>query len=146
MASLQSQTEMLFYDGDCGLCHRTVKFVLRHDRKGARGRAGYAFRFAPLQGATFAAMVPAGVRAELPDSLVVRTSDGALLARSAAVIHIGRRLGGAWAGMARVAELVPRVVRDAAYDFVARVRHKLFARPQSACPVPPEEWRDRFEP
>ena len=28
--------EYLFYDGHCGLCHRAVKFVLRHDRSGKR--------------------------------------------------------------------------------------------------------------
>ena len=70
------------------LCHRAVKFVLKHDR------SGNAFRFAPLQGATYMSRVSAEQRASLPDSVVVLTEDGATLTRSDAFIHIFRRLGG----------------------------------------------------
>ena len=41
-------TDILFYDGSCGLCHRAVRFILAEDRSGT------AFRFAPLGGETFA--------------------------------------------------------------------------------------------
>jgi predicted DCC family thiol-disulfide oxidoreductase YuxK len=149
VAGGEKQREMIFYDGGCGLCHRTVKFVLKHDggeRAGAGGAGSYAFRFAPLQGETYAAMVGAEERGKLPDSIVVRTREGALLARSAAMIHIGRRLGGFWGVAAGAVELVPRGLRDAVYDLVARVRHRLFARPEDACPVVPAEWRARFDP
>jgi len=67
-----SQTEIIFYDGHCALCHGAVKFVLKHDR------SGNAFRFAPLQGATFQSRVPPGRRASLPDSVIVLTEDGTL--------------------------------------------------------------------
>ena len=72
------------------LCHGAVKFVLKHDR------SGKAFRFAPLQGATFQSRISAGARADLPDSIVVLTEDGKLLTRSNAFVHILRRLGGGW--------------------------------------------------
>ena len=132
--------ELLFYDGGCGLCHRTVLFVL------ARDASGRAFRFAPLGGATFQAQVPEADRAGLPDSIVIRTEEGALLVRSAAVLHILRRLGGSWRVMAAIGGVVPRVLSDALYDFVARVRLRLFARPDDWCPVAPRELRDRFLP
>ena len=85
---------MLFYDGHCALCHRSVKFVLKHDR------SGKLFRFAPLQGPTFEARVPAEKRAGLPDSVIVLTNDGALLMRSNAFLHVLRRLGGGWRALA----------------------------------------------
>jgi hypothetical protein len=28
-----AETEMIFYDGHCGLCHRAVRFVLAEDRR-----------------------------------------------------------------------------------------------------------------
>ncbi|MGH9714441.1 MAG: thiol-disulfide oxidoreductase DCC family protein [Candidatus Acidiferrales bacterium] len=134
------KTETLFYDGHCALCHGTVKFVLNHEK----GRT--AFRFAPLQGATFQALVPAEKRVGLPDSIVIRTLDGALLARSAAILHLLRRLGGAWRILAAILAVIPGVVRDAVYDFIARVRYRVFGKRQDLCPIVPPELRARFDP
>jgi predicted DCC family thiol-disulfide oxidoreductase YuxK len=133
-------TEYLFYDGHCGLCHRAVKFVLRHDR------SGRAFRFAPLQGETFAARVAVERRAGLPDSVVVLTRDGELLVRSAAFLHILRRLGRGWAVLARVLGVIPRALLDFVYDFVARIRYRVFGRQDDVCPLVPPELRARFDP
>jgi len=132
--------EILFYDGHCGLCHRTVKFVLRQDR--ARG----AFRFAPLQGQTFQSLVPPERRAGLPDSFVVRRRDGALIARSDAFIYILRRLGGGWGALAAILRVIPRPVRDAVYDLVVRIRYAVFGRRDDLCPIVPADLRARFDP
>jgi predicted DCC family thiol-disulfide oxidoreductase YuxK len=132
--------EYLFYDGHCGLCHRAVKFVLRHDR------SGQAFRFAPLQGETFRARVAAERRAGLPDSVVLLTRDGELLVRSAAFLHILRRLGGGWRALAALLGVIPRGMRDIAYDFVARIRYRVFGKREDLCPIVPAEWRARFDP
>jgi predicted DCC family thiol-disulfide oxidoreductase YuxK len=132
--------EYIFYDGHCGLCHRAVKFVLRHDR------SGQAFRFAPLQGETFRARVAAERRAGLPDSVVLRTRDGELLVRSAAFLHILRRLGGGWRALAALLGVIPRGMRDIVYDFVARIRYRVFGKREDLCPIVPAEWRARFDP
>lgn len=140
MPPFGKQTEMLFYDGHCGLCHHAVKFVLRHDPDGR------AFRFAPLQGNTFQALVPRDRRAALPDSVVILTRDGALLVRSDAFLHIFRELGGAWKFLAAALALIPRPLRDAVYDFIARIRYRVFGRPQDLCPILPPHLRARFDP
>jgi predicted DCC family thiol-disulfide oxidoreductase YuxK len=140
MPPAESSTEMLFYDGHCGLCHRAVKYVLKHDP------AGNAFRFAPLQGETFESKVPASQRTGLPDSVVVLTSDGRLLIRSDAFIHILRRLGGTQAVFAGVLAVIPRQVRDLAYDLIARIRYKVFGRRDDVCPLVSPELRKRFDP
>jgi predicted DCC family thiol-disulfide oxidoreductase YuxK len=132
--------EYLFYDGHCGLCHRAVKFVLTHDH------GGTAFRFAPLQGETFLARVAAERRVGLPDSVVVLTRDGELLLRSAAFLHIFRRLGGRWGVLAGVLSVVPRGLRDFVYDFIARIRYRVFGRRDDLCPIVPAELRARFDP
>jgi predicted DCC family thiol-disulfide oxidoreductase YuxK len=132
--------EMLFYDGHCALCHGAVKFVVRHDRSGT------LFRFAPLGGETFIAKVPAAERATLPDSIVVLTNGGRSLLRSDAFLHILQRLGGGYAALAAVLGVVPRAVRDVAYDFVARVRYRIFGRREEVCPLLPPELRNRFDP
>ena len=134
-----ARRSMVFYDGACGLCHRTVRFAIACDGDGSR------FRFAALGGEAFRRLVPEALRAGLPDSIVVLTPGGALLARSAAVIHILERIGGPWRLTGRLLALVPQGIRDLGYDGIARVRHRLFRRPTDACPVTPPELRARFE-
>ena len=140
MPPTEQATEYIFYDGHCGLCHRVVQFVLRHDRSGS------AFRFAPLQGETFQARVPVDRREGLPDTFVVLARDASLLARSSAFIHILRRLGGGWKTLGAVLSVIPRAIRDLVYDFVARVRYGVFGRRNDLCPVVSPELRARFDP
>lgn len=132
--------ELLFYDGHCGLCHRSVRFLLRRDP------GGRAFRFAPLQGRTFQDAVSPDRRAGLPDSMVLKTVDGRLLLKSDAWLHILRRLGRGWRVLAAVCAIVPRPVRDWCYDFIAAVRLRVFGRRDQLCPVVPPELRGRFDP
>jgi predicted DCC family thiol-disulfide oxidoreductase YuxK len=135
-----SQPALVFYDGHCALCHGTVKFLLKHDRTGS------AFRFAPLQGPTFQARVPESARATRPDSILVLTPDGALLARSAAFVYILVHLGGIWKPLGGATRAIPRPIRDAAYNFVARVRYRIFGRRSDLCPVVQPSLRCRFDP
>lgn len=135
-------SERIFYDGTCGLCHSGVLFVLRHDRTAAA-----SFRYAPLQGETYKAVVDSatGVQQQ-PETLVVQTSNGDLLDRSDGVIYILRRLGGWWGGVAAALALCPRPLRDGVYDLVARWRSRLARRPAALCPVVPASLAGRFDP
>jgi predicted DCC family thiol-disulfide oxidoreductase YuxK len=131
--------ETLFYDGRCGLCHRAVRFLLAEDRRGE------AFRFAPLDGELFRATVTEERRAALPDSLIVLTAEGELLSRSSAVFYVMRRLGGVWRVVALIGQLIPGAWLDGLYDAVARMRYRLFRKPESSCPILPGRLRSRFE-
>lgn len=136
MMAVPREPETIFYDGHCGLCHRTVTWVLREDADGSR------FRFAPLQGEYIKTVLSDEQRKGLPDSIVVLTHDGRLLLRSAAVAHILERLG--HTTRATLLRLLTRPVADLGYRFVAAVRHLIFAKPADACPMMPPELRPRF--
>ncbi len=140
MATSESSTEHIFYDGDCGVCHWAVSFVARHDR------SGKAFRFAPLHGEVFRDVVPPDVARGLPDSIVVRTRDGNLLLRSNGVGHILRRLGRFWRFPGILMAVVPSALRDFVYDRFAERRHLVAKKPAGACPLMPPELRQRFDP
>lgn len=129
---------LVLYDGVCALCNATVTFVLKRDR--AR-----VVRFAPLQGETAKALQAAHPEISGVDSIVWIDAAGRAFTRSAAALAIGRYLGGGWAALAKLAALVPWVVRDAVYALVARWRYRVFGR-YDACPVPPPEHRARFLP
>jgi predicted DCC family thiol-disulfide oxidoreductase YuxK len=124
---------LLLYDGTCGFCARSVQFVLAHDRRGT-------VRFGPLQGACGRALVAAHPELHAVDSVV--WYDGARVrVRSDAVLAVLRHLGGGWRVLAAAGRVVPRALRDALYDAVARRRFTLVAR---ACLLPRPEERARF--
>jgi predicted DCC family thiol-disulfide oxidoreductase YuxK len=127
----------LFYDGYCGLCHGAVRFILAEDTR--------AFRFAPLDSDSFRSAVTEDQRGTLPDSLIVLTEEGRLLSRSSAVLYVFQRLGGVWRIMALIGMAVPRAWLDGIYDAVARIRYRLFRKPESACPLLPANLRARFD-
>ena len=133
-------TEWVFFDGDCGFCHRWVQLVVKLDHDGR------AFRFAPRKGQTFRSLVAAERRETLPPSILVLTTEGRILTRSTAVLHILERLGGGWRVLAVVGRMVPTGIRDVGYRVIARVRHGLLPPPDSACPVVSPELRARFGP
>lgn len=133
-------TDLLFYDGSCGLCHRLVRFLIVRDREGR------LFRYAPLGGPTFSTTLSPERRVDLPDSIVIRTADGRTLVRSEAALHLGERLGGAWRFLARAAGLLPGWLLDPGYDGIAGIRGHLFPKPEGTCPRLPPELRGRFLP
>jgi len=137
-ARWSARRDWFFYDGTCGLCHGATRFVLSEDR------GGTAFTFAPLQGDAFAAAITRGQPAPEADSVAIGTEKGGLLMRSDAAIYVLERLGGLWRLAAIGVRLIPGRVRDAAYDVVARHRHRWFAPAASACPVLPADLRSRF--
>ena len=122
----------LFYDGHCGLCHRSVRFLLAEDRDGS------AFRYAPLHSDAFAAGVPEA------DTIVLQLPSGARATRAAAFVEIGARLGGFWRVGAAALAWLPARLADRAYDFVAARRTRVFGRTEDACPRVPPELAARF--
>ena len=138
-SEMSSDTELIFFDGDCGLCHAAVRFVLAHDHE-------KRFRFAPLQGETFLQRVPEVVRSRLPDTLVVSPGDDRYLLRSDGVLHVLGRLGRPWRMLGRMGSCLPRRARDRLYDAIAARRARFFERPGHVCPVVTPELQSRFDP
>jgi len=136
--SMPASVITVFYDGHCGLCHGFIRFLL------ARDPGGEKFDFAPLQGSFFATVVSDSQRAGLPDSIVVKNDVGQMLVKSAAVLHLLRRLGGIYSLLAGISGVLPRSLLDCGYDGIARVRRKLFPIPPGICPMIPPHLRARF--
>lgn len=135
----------LFYDGDCGFCHRSIRIVLSEE---LGTPASLRFRFAPLESEFFARTIEARDDIDpdsLPDSIVLILEDGTLLTRSAAALEIASRLGGLWRGLALALRILPESLLDGAYDAIARFRKRLFTEPKDACPILPPDLRARFD-
>jgi predicted DCC family thiol-disulfide oxidoreductase YuxK len=132
-----ARDNVLYYDGNCAMCHGFVKFLLAEERTGT-------LRYAPLQGEHFRTNVPEPMRVTLPDSLVFRTTDGRLLVRSDAVVNILCSLGGLWTLFGWLLWAVPRPLRDLAYNFVGAIRYRLFGYASEACPLVTPSLRARL--
>lgn len=135
LRSLQTEPGRVFYDGECGLCHRAVRFVLAED-------VGEAWILAPLQSEAFAQLGLA--ESAIPDSIGVQVGER-LLWRSSAVVLLLWRIGGYWRLVATALWCVPKPLRDLGYACVARVRLRFFARPSGLCPIMPRDLQSRFE-
>ena len=125
---------VLFFDGDCGFCSASVRWVLRLDK---RGRV----YFAPLQGELAGKLGLAGQAAETGGTMVLlRESDGVLFTRSDALLELARVLGWPWR-LARVAAIIPRRWRDGVYQFIADRRRRLSGK---SCRLPDAGFAERL--
>ncbi|MGZ3788866.1 MAG: thiol-disulfide oxidoreductase DCC family protein [Bacteriovorax sp.] len=104
----------VFYDGDCGLCQRSIRFLSWADKS-------EILRFAPLNGATYKKLY--GDRPSSMTSVLVY-SNGKTFEKSAAVFELCQRLGGIYL-VFLVFKLVPRFIRDALYEWIAARRKSL---------------------
>lgn len=120
-----SARPVVLFDGDCTLCNASVRFIVRRD-------PGGRFAFRPLQDDVSRRALAALGHPRPPDSIALLDSSGARF-RSDAALAIAARLGFPW-NLAGVFRAVPRPLRDAVYDFIARRRHRWFGRPD-ACGV-----------
>jgi predicted DCC family thiol-disulfide oxidoreductase YuxK len=130
------QPPVVFFDGVCGLCNRSIDFILKRDRRGV-------FLVTPLQGETAARMLDSEDRERL-GSLIVWMS-GRTYRRSAAVARVLWRLGPLWKVVGWLLWLIPLPVRDLAYCIVAGNRYRLFGK-KDTCRLPTEAERARFLP
>ena len=132
---------IVLYDGLCGFCDASVRWILRSDRAGR-------FRFAALQGTTAAAVLarhPA-LPAPLDSLLLIEEADGQerVYWRSAAVLRICAGLPGCWRALSWLGAL-PRPLTDLGYRGLARLRYRVWGR-RSSCRIPSEAERARFLP
>lgn len=128
---------VLLYDGTCGLCDRSVQWILRHERD-------RELTFAPLQGATAAAL--RARHHDIPEQLdtVVLVQDDHVRLRSKAFLYAARHLRAPWR-WAYALRWLPALVFDLGYRVIARVRYRVWGR-VDACAMPASEHRARFLP
>jgi predicted DCC family thiol-disulfide oxidoreductase YuxK len=127
---------IIFFDGICNLCNRSVQFVLKHDRTGK-------FRFASLQSVAGQDLLKkTGSASGAPFDSFVLLDNGKLYTRSLAALRVLKGLGGGWAWL-YVFRFIPAFIRDGLYHWIARNRYRWFGR-REECMVPVAKWEGRF--
>lgn len=127
--------DIVIFDGQCHLCARSVQFILRHE-------SGPHFLFSALQSPAGAQLLTShGFQADGIASFVL-ISGGKAYTRSAAALRTVRHFKGPWR-MLGALWLVPRPLRDLAYDYVAKRRYRWFGKADE-CMVPTPDLTARF--
>ena len=129
-------TWVLFFDGDCAFCSKSVRQVVRFDGQ-------KRVSFAPLQGKLAAELGFTRHAAESDGTMVLlRESDNQVFTRSDALIELARALGGGWR-VFTLARFIPKPLRDMVYRWVADHRYLVLGR-SDACSLPDPELLKRL--
>jgi len=123
---------ILFYDGDCGLCNRTVQFVMKHERSST-------IQFCALQ-SDFASDFFAQHNLGVPNlDTVCLYKKGRLLRESQAVFEVVGHLK--WhCHFFRVFAVLPQFLTNKMYRFIAKRRRKS----SSSCTIRYADQRHRM--
>ena len=119
---------VIYYDGECGLCHLAVRFILRVDSKSK-------FYFSPLSNLDN--------NLKSIDSIILKKGNKVFY-EGQAIIMIFEDIDNNWNYLANVLKLIPINVLDTAYRWVSRNRAKVSVKKVSSCPIVPSSYQKRF--
>ncbi|MCB1043582.1 MAG: DUF393 domain-containing protein [Acidobacteria bacterium] len=124
---------VLYFDGVCGLCNGFVDYLMSEDDAAN-------LRFAAIQSES----AREHLESSLIDNLdtVIFQQQGQTYLRSDAALRATASLGGPFVFLYGLL-LVPRTIRDMAYDALARSRYRFFGK-RETCRLPSADERDRF--
>jgi len=125
--------DVILFDGVCVFCSRWVRFVAERDSQ-------KRFRFTAIQSAYGARLAKAvGIDADDPDTNAV-IHGGVAHTKSDGALTVLSNLPG-WSFVS-IFFAVPRSVRDAVYNLIAKNRYRIFGK-FDACIVPDPDLRAR---
>jgi predicted DCC family thiol-disulfide oxidoreductase YuxK len=124
---------IIIFDGYCNFCSRGVDFILQRDSQ-------KIFSFAASQSESGERILASHNIRSVESVIYIR--HGNTFQSSSAVLRILQDLGYPWK-IFFVFILVPRFIRDAVYNFIAKSRYSLLGR-RNVCRIPNENERSRF--
>jgi predicted DCC family thiol-disulfide oxidoreductase YuxK len=125
--------DVILYDGVCVFCSRWVRFVASRDQD-------RRFRFTAIQSGYGRRLAQAfRIDPNDPDTNAVIHGGVAYFKSDAALTVLSNLPGWGWV---RVVGFVPKTLRNAVYDLVARNRYRIFGKYET-CFVPDASFRAR---
>ncbi len=131
---LKNKTILLF-DGYCNLCHSSVQFVLKHEKK-------QELYFTSLQSKIGLEILKYyNIDTNSIDSLVLIEKNKAYI-KSTAALKLAKHLKGLYK-LGYIFIIVPAFIRNWVYDYIAKNRYKWYGK-KNSCIVPDENLAKRF--
>jgi predicted DCC family thiol-disulfide oxidoreductase YuxK len=136
LQDLPKGKKIILFDGVCNLCDASVHYVIKHDKNDL-------FRFVALQSDLGQAILKhIGINPSHIDSIILYEPGVAYYYKSSAALEIANGLKGIFT-LATLFQILPTVLRDYVYDYVAKNRYKWYGKKQE-CLVPNEEVVSKF--
>jgi predicted DCC family thiol-disulfide oxidoreductase YuxK len=136
LQNLPKEKKIILFDGVCNLCDASVHYVIKYDKNDL-------FRFVALQSDLGQRIVKhIGINPMHIDSVILYEPGFAYYYKSSAVLEIAKGLSGIFT-WATLFQILPTVLRDFIYDFVAKNRYKWYGK-KEACLVPTPELLAKF--
>lgn len=128
-----SNHRIVFYDGECVLCNRTVRFLIKADRN-------QKLIFAPLEGVTAKKL---NIKSSADgESSVVFYKNEKLYYRSTAILNIIQELPFPW-NLLSIFWVVPTFIRDYCYRIIGKNRYRWFGK-STSCFLYEPKYKERF--
>jgi predicted DCC family thiol-disulfide oxidoreductase YuxK len=132
---MHNNKNIILFDGVCNLCNSSVQFIIKRDKK-------RKFLFASLQGETGKEILQ---RFNLPADYInsfILFENGRIYTHSTGALRMMKLLGGGWKLLYGFI-VVPKFIRDAVYNLIAKNRYKWFGK-RVECMIPTPELKERF--
>jgi predicted DCC family thiol-disulfide oxidoreductase YuxK len=127
---------IVLFDGVCNLCNSAVQTIIKYDKKNK-------FVFASLQSEIGRHLLSErDINTKTTDSIVLIIPNEAYFIKSDAALEIAKKLSGIFQFFG-VFKLLPKVLRDLLYDFIAKNRYKFFGQ-KAQCMIPEKPVRHKF--
>lgn len=132
---MKEEHPVILFDGICNLCSSSVQYVITHDPK-------RVFRFASLQSG-FAQQILASQNLS-PDTYnsFILFKNNTIYTRSTAALLVAKELTGLVKFLYAFI-ILPRFIRDAVYNIIAKNRYKWFGK-KNECWLPTPELKNLF--
>jgi predicted DCC family thiol-disulfide oxidoreductase YuxK len=130
-----TENAVIFFDGVCNLCNGAVQFVIKRDKNDHFKFAALQSDFAKSTLSNFSLKVKQG------DSFIL-LENGKIYEQSTAALKVAKKLEGLWP-MLYAFIIVPPLIRNAVYKWIASNRYKWFGK-QESCWVPTPALKSKF--
>ena len=124
---------IVFYDGDCGFCNKTIQFILKHEKR-------KEIYFSAIQ-SNFSKQFFKENKVPEPDlSTFYFYTNHLLFSKSTAAFALLRMMKFPYP-LLQIFRIIPVCQRDKIYDYVAKRRHRIMS---GFCVIPTIEQKTRF--
>lgn len=131
MKQVLPNNPIVFFDGECGLCDKSLKFIIKYDYN-------KQFYFCPLQAPIARKLIPLKY---LKEDTVILYLNGKIYIKSEAAFLILSKLKTRFRFL-HIFSFLPRLVTDSVYVLIARFRKRIFRSP-ATCQLPSPELHQR---
>jgi predicted DCC family thiol-disulfide oxidoreductase YuxK len=132
---MENNHDIVLFDGVCNLCNGAILFLIKRDKHDR-------FRFAPLESEVGKELLLKHQIDPTKIDSIILVSGNTAFVKATAALHISRHLGGLWPLLYSFI-LIPKIITDAVYDFIARNRYRWFGKKES-CMIPTPELKSKF--